>query len=221
MAILMAPSILSADFLNLESEVKVVADNGADFIHFDVMDGHFVSNLTLGVPFVAGFKRITNVPLDVHLMVSNPEEQVPWYIMAGADLVTIHREACDDPAPTLEMIRDSGVLCGLALNPETPVELVSDYLDCVDVIMVMSVYPGFGGQSFIPGCAEKIARIASECKARGVNPIIEVDGGINAQTVKLAAAAGATMFVAGNAIFGKTDRVGAMEAIRKSAASAI
>ncbi|MCR5845621.1 MAG: ribulose-phosphate 3-epimerase [bacterium] len=221
MAILMAPSILSADFLNLEREVQVVAENGADFIHFDVMDGHFVSNLTLGVPFVAGFKRITNVPLDVHLMVSNPEEQVPWYIMAGADLITIHREACDDPAPILEMIRDAGVLCGLAINPETPVELATDYLDRLDVIMVMSVYPGFGGQSFIPGCAEKIAHIASECKARGISPVIEVDGGINAQTVKLAAAAGATMFVAGNAIFGKTDRVGAMEAIRKSAASAI
>jgi ribulose-phosphate 3-epimerase len=223
MIVKMAPSILSADFMALGKDVVEISKAGADYIHFDVMDGHFVPNLTLGVPFVSGMKRVTDTPLDVHLMISNPEVQVPWYLDAGADNVTIHIEACDDVEQcrrVLAAIREAGATCGISLNPETSEEKIAPVLDVVDLVLVMSVHPGFGGQSFIETTPDKISNICGMCSEIGVSPEIEVDGGINPKTAPLVAAAGATMLVAGSAIFGKDDPAAAMDGIRKSAEQA-
>ena len=172
-----APSILSADFANLERDVRMVSEAGADWIHVDVMDGHFVPNLTIGPAHVKMLKRVTDVPLDVHLMIDNPEVQVPWYIDAGADSVTVHVEACDDAATMLRMIGDAGVKVGISLNPETDASALEGLLGLVDMVLVMSVHPGFGGQSFIESSPAKIAAIVEMCKAEGAAPLIEVDGG--------------------------------------------
>jgi ribulose-phosphate 3-epimerase len=217
----MAPSILSADFMNLGENVRFIAEQGADWIHVDVMDGHFVPNLTIGPLFVKGLKVLVSTPLDVHLMIDNPEEQVDWYLAAGADVVTIHIEASKNPAELLKHIRDNGCLCGLSLNPETPPEVLFPFLGCVDLILVMSVHPGFGGQSFIAESCAKIAVIAAECSRLDVHPLIEVDGGIDVMTAPLVAAAGARVLVAGSAIFGKNDQAAAMEAIRHAGQSAL
>lgn len=216
--VLIAPSILSADFANLERDVRMIADGGADWVHVDVMDGHFVSNLTIGPGHVKALKRVTDVPLDVHLMIDNPEVQVPWYVEAGADSITIHAEACEDAKPLLRSIRDAGVKAGISLNPETPVEAIADLLDEVDLVLVMSVHPGFGGQSFIEDSLGKIEAIARMCADAGVSPVIEVDGGINMETAPRAAAAGASMLVAGNAVFGAEDPALQVERIRHACA---
>lgn len=224
MATMMAPSILSADFMSLGQEVRKIADGGADCIHFDVMDGHFVPNLTIGVPFVSAMKEIVDVPLDVHLMVSNPEVQAPWYVEAGADVAIVHVEAFDDLDAcrrTLERIRDGGCKAGIAVNPETPVDGVLELLGCVDTAMVMTVHPGFGGQSFIRECLPKVEAIREMADREGLQVTVEVDGGINEETAPLAAAAGANLLVAGSAVFGKPDPVAAMESIRRAADGAI
>ncbi len=224
MTIMMAPSILSANFMDLGNDVAKISDGGADYIHFDVMDGHFVPNLTLGVPFVKAMKKITSKPLDVHLMISNPGEQIDWYLQAGADLATIHIEACENSqecAKILKHIKDAGAKCGVSLNPETPASEIEGLVDIVDVILVMSVHPGFGGQSFISSSPAKVCRIQQMCEARNSHPIIEVDGGINKETAPLVTSMGATMLVAGSAIFGQPDPVKAMEDIRISGQGAI
>ena len=212
-----APSILSADFGNLERDVRMVADAGADWIHVDVMDGHFVPNLTIGPAHVKALKRITSVPLDVHLMIDNPEVQVPWYIDAGADSVTVHVEACDDAAAMLSSIRAAGVKAGISLNPETDASALEGLLGLVDMVLVMSVHPGFGGQSFIEGTPAKIARVVEMCEEAGARPLIEVDGGIGVATAPLVAHAGADVLVAGSAIFCADDPAFALEAIRNAA----
>ena len=211
-----APSILSADFANLERDVRMVSEAGADWIHVDVMDGHFVPNLTIGPAHVKMLKRVTDVPLDVHLMIDNPEVQVPWYIEAGADSVTVHVETCDNAvidAP--HRFGDAGAKAGISLNPET--DRIRDSRACsdlVDMVLVMSVHPGFGGQSFIESSPAKIAAIVEMCKAEGAAPLIEVDGGIGVGTAPLVSAVGADVLVAGSAIFCADDPAVALRGIR-------
>lgn len=209
-----APSILSADFANLERDVRMISEAGADWIHVDVMDGHFVPNLTIGPAHVKMLKRVTDVPLDVHLMIDNPEVQVPWYIDAGADSITVHVEVCDDTASMLRTIGDVGVKAGISLNPETDVSALEGLLGLVDMVLVMSVHPGFGGQSFIESSPAKIAAIVEMCKAEGAAPLIEVDGGIGAATAPIVSAVGADVLVAGSAIFCADDPAAALRGIR-------
>ena len=209
-----APSILSADFANLERDVRMISEAGADWIHVDVMDGHFVPNLTIGPAHVKMLKRVTDVPLDVHLMIDNPEVQVLWYIEAGADSVTVHVETCDNAAAMLRMIGDAGVKAGISLNPETDASALEGLLGLVDMVLVMSVHPGFGGQSFIESSPAKIAAIVEMCKAEGVAPLIEVDGGISVGTAPLVSAVGADVLVAGSAIFCADDPAAALRGIR-------
>lgn len=217
-AIQVAPSILSADFANLERDVTMVSDAGADWIHVDVMDGHFVPNLSIGPAHVKMLKRITDVPLDVHLMIDNPSTQLPWYVDAGADSITVHVEACDDAADVLARIRDAGVKPAISLNPETDVEAIADLVGLVDMILVMSVHPGFGGQSFIESSLEKVAAIRSICDKAGVSPLIEVDGGISSANAASVIEAGANVLVAGSAIFCADDPAEEVRSLKRACA---
>ena len=218
-----APSILSADFGHLEDEVADIAAD-ADFVHVDVMDGHFVPNLTIGPAHVAALKQATDLPLDVHLMIDNPLVQLPWYLDAGADGVTVHLEACadeDEARSCAETIRAAGAAPALAINPETPVSAIGDaLLGVFDMFLVMSVHPGFSGQSFIEDTPGKVSELAARLFAVGIERDIEVDGGIGEQTAPLVAAAGANVLVAGNAVFKAADRGEAIEAIRDAALGA-
>jgi ribulose-phosphate 3-epimerase len=216
-----APSILSADFTALGDDVRMVADAGADWIHVDVMDGHFVPNLTIGPAHVKALKGVTDVPLDVHLMISNPASQVGWYLDAGADSVTFHREAIwsvDNARRLAERIRAAGAKAGISINPETAVSQLEGIVDAVDLVLMMSVHPGFGGQSFIETTPERISELVELCKKTGADPIIEVDGGINVKTAPLVVERGADMLVAGSAIFKANDPAGALKAIRDARA---
>jgi ribulose-phosphate 3-epimerase len=219
--VLMAPSILSADFTRLAEAVRMMEEAGADWIHVDVMDGHFVPNLTIGPPVVKALKRITSLPLDVHLMISNPDETVVWYLEAGADSISVHVETCRDGHAVLREIRSAGRRCAITLNPTTPASAVQEYLNEVDMVLVMSVNPGFGGQRFIPESVEKVREIASMCAECGVRPLIEVDGGIDEATAPLVCAAGARVLVAGNAVFGRPDPGEALQAIRQAGESGL
>ena len=202
-----APSILSADFLHLADEVaRIEADAG--YVHVDVMDGHFVPNLTIGVPVLKLLKKATCLPMDVHLMITNPERQIPWYLDAGADIVSFHYEAVDTDAETrriIAMIHEAGAKASLAIKPKTPPRAVYPYLDDLDMVLVMSVEPGFSGQSYMPDCGLKVGEIAKEAASRGLNPLIEVDGGIDATTAPLVTELGADVLVCGNAVYGKPD----------------
>lgn len=195
----MAPSILSADFANLEKEIKAVAQAGADLIHVDVMDGHFVPNLTIGIPVVESLKKVSPLPLDVHLMIDKPERYVEGFVKAGADYLTIHVEATTQVRETLQKIRDLGAKPGITLRPRTKLEDILPYLDLCDLILVMTVEPGFGGQSFMHDQVEKIDRLAEERSARGLEFLIEVDGGISDKTV--AQVKNADVLVAGSYVF--------------------
>lgn len=196
---IIAPSILAADFANLEAEVKKVAEAGADWIHVDVMDGHFVPNLTIGPPVVKALKRISPIPLDVHLMIYNLDQYVPEFLAAGADILTIHVEATKEPERLLREIRSAGRKAGITLKPGTSVDEIMPLLESVDLILVMTVEPGFGGQSFRVDQVPKIKRLRKEIETRNLSVLLEVDGGVNEQTLSMCAEADA--LVAGSYIF--------------------
>lgn len=198
----LAPSILSADFAHLAAAVQAVAEGGATVLHVDVMDGHFVPNITIGPPVVASLRKVTNLPLDVHLMIENPDQFIPAFVEAGADWISVHQEACVHLHRTLELIQSHGADAGVVINPATPVSMVEEVLEMVHHVLVMSVNPGFGGQRFIPFTLDKIRKLVMMREAGRANFRIEIDGGISTETVTEAVRAGAEILVAGNAIFG-------------------
>lgn len=212
-----SPSILSADFVNLERDVRALAGAGADYVHVDVMDGEFVPNITIGIPVVAALRRVTELPLDVHLMIDRPLRYVERFCEAGADIVTVHVEA-DTPENTLEAIRRIRA-CGkkpaVCVKPKTPAEAVLPYLELVDLILVMTVEPGFGGQSFMADMMPKVSQIRRYIDARNPACELEVDGGVNAQTARLCTAAGANVLVAGSAFFKAEDKAAFVKAIKE------
>ncbi|MGN7357613.1 ribulose-phosphate 3-epimerase [Paenibacillus sp. SAF-054] len=215
-----APSILSADFAQLGQEISIVDKGGADWIHVDVMDGHFVPNITLGPPIVSAIKPHTGLPLDVHLMIEQPERYIADFAKAGADLITVHAEACTHLHRVIHMIKEHGVKAGVAINPATPAAAIREVLEDVDLVLVMTVNPGFGGQAFIPRTIHKIREIRQWLNEASLFDVhIEVDGGITSETAPLVAKAGADVLVAGSAVFGQKDREAAMTAIRSSVAN--
>jgi ribulose-phosphate 3-epimerase len=201
----LAPSILSADFARLGEQVRAAAEGGASVIHVDIMDGHFVPNLTIGPPVVRSLRRATELPLDCHLMIENPDQYIPDFADAGVDWISVHQEACRHLNRTLHLIKSHNCLAGVVINPATPVETLSEVLDIVDYVLVMSVNPGFGAQKFIPATLHKMRRLADIRGERGLNYRIEVDGGVAPETVGEVVRAGAEILVAGNAVFGKGD----------------
>ncbi|WP_433946281.1 ribulose-phosphate 3-epimerase [Paenibacillus sp. SN-8-1] len=212
-----APSILSADFAKLGEEIAEVEQAGAEWLHVDVMDGHFVPNITLGPLVVEAIKPHTNLFMDVHLMIENPDAYIPAFAKAGADLITVHAEACVHLHRVIHLVKEQGVKVGVAINPGTPVSVLSEVIEDLDLVLVMTVNPGFGGQSFISSTVRKIRELNELKKQKGLNDLlIEVDGGITAQTAPLVVEAGAEVLVAGSAVFGRADRAGAIAEIRNS-----
>lgn len=219
-----APSILSADFMHMGDDIRAVEDMGADIIHVDVMDGHFVPNLTMGIPFIKSLHGIARRPVDVHLMIDNPLVELPWFIEAGAWNITVHYESFACPEQELfqaiKMIHEGGSRACVSLKPDTSVAVLRPFLSNLDMVLMMSVYPGFSGQSFIEGTEGRIAELAALCEELGCRPDIEVDGGINAKTVARVARAGADVFVMGSACFTAEDPARAMADVRAIAQKA-
>lgn len=199
-----APSILSADFMNLGRDIALIEEAGAGFVHVDVMDGHFVPNLTIGVPVVKQLRKATKLPLDVHLMITNPLEQLPWFLDAGADSVTVHAEVLDADglARAVSAIHAAGAKAAVSLKPRTAAGVLAPVISDVDMVLIMSVEPGFSGQSYIEGSEDKVARVVEMARSVGAAPLIQVDGGIGIKTAPLVAATGADVLVCGNAVFG-------------------
>jgi len=202
---LIAPSILSADFSKLGDEIRAVEAAGADWIHIDVMDGHFVPNITIGPLIVEAARRVTALPLDVHLMIENPERYIKDFADAGASLISVQAEVCVHLHRTVQMIKEIGLRAGVVLNPSTPLSAIEWVLKNVDIVMIMSVNPGFGGQDFIPNSLDKIKDLHRMIQNSGLSTLIEIDGGVNEKTIKNISDAGVDVFVAGSAIFGSPD----------------
>ena len=215
--ICVAPSILSADFSKLGEEIKLVESLGAEYLHFDVMDGHFVPNISFGVPV---FKSISSIHLmtnDVHLMISEPKKYIPKFAEAGADIITFHFEAChseEEVFELIDMIHDLGIRAGISIKPKTPVDVLAPFLESLDLILIMSVEPGFGGQEFMPEALDKISYLREAIDSENYNCLIEVDGGINDKTGRLCIDAGVDILVAGSYLFGKEDIKERMESLR-------
>ena len=210
-----APSILSADFSKLGEEIKDVERGGADYIHVDVMDGHFVPNITIGPLIVDSIRPITKLPLDVHLMIENPDQYIEDFAKAGADYITVHVEACRHLHRTIQLIKSLGVKAGVVLNPATPVQLIEPIIEDLDMVLLMSVNPGFGGQKFISSVLSKIKQVKEMSEQKGLNLEIEVDGGVNEETALLCVEAGATVLVAGSAVFNQSDRRDAISRLKR------
>ena len=208
-----APSVLSADFARLAEEIAEITEAGVKIVHLDVMDGHFVPNITIGPPVIAKLRSVSDLVFDAHLMISDPEKYADPFARAGADHITFHIETTDDPERLVEKLHDLGCTAGICLNPETPVEAIEAVAPICEMVLVMTVHPGFGGQAFMPDAAKKIARIRALV---GPDVRIEVDGGIDPRTAPTVVSYGADTLVAGNAIFGETDRVAAINAIREA-----
>ena len=211
-----APSILSADFAKMGEEVRAMQACGADVIHYDVMDGVFVNNITFGLKMLEDIRPYTTLPIDAHLMIVHPEKYVERFAKAGADIITVHWEACkDNLREVLELIRSTGVKCGAVINPDTPVEKIRDVIPLCDMVLVMSVFPGFGGQKFIPSALDKLREIRAIIDESGKDIDLEIDGGITAENVRLVKEAGANVIVAGSAIFKAADRAAAIAALKE------
>jgi ribulose-phosphate 3-epimerase len=213
----LAPSILSANFARLGEQVAEAAKAGADYIHVDVMDGHFVPNITIGAPVVAAIRRFTDIPLDVHLMIEAPERQIKQFADAGAAIITVHVEACLHIHRVVQAIKELGVKAGVALNPGTPIDTLKEVLSTLDLVLVMTVNPGFGGQTFIEAMLDKVADLRAELDKNGLATELEVDGGINAELAPRVVSAGARVLVAGAAVFNSGQTI--EEALRKIRAS--
>lgn len=211
-----APSVLSADFTRLGEEIKAVEREGADFIHLDVMDGHFVPNITIGPLIVQAARRATDLPLDVHLMISDPDRYIEAFAKAGADILTVHAEAAVHLHRTIQYIKQSGAKPAVALNPSTPLNVLKYVLEDLYMVLLMTVNPGFGGQAFIPAVIPKIEKLREKIEKRGLNVEIEVDGGIDPETINRVSAAGAGIFVAGSAIFNSDDYGKTIRAMREN-----
>ncbi|MEH7106812.1 ribulose-phosphate 3-epimerase [Bacillus sp. JJ1764] len=209
-----APSILSADFSKLGEEIIAVEKGGADYIHIDVMDGHFVPNITIGPLIVEAVRPVTNLPLDVHLMIENPDQYIEAFAKAGADYITVHVEACRHLHRTIQNIKSFGVKAGVVLNPATPVESIQHIIGDIDMVLLMSVNPGFGGQKFIPEVLPKIRSVKAMAEEKGLDIEIEIDGGVNPETAKLCVEAGATILVAGSAVYNQEDYALAISQIK-------
>ena len=216
----LAPSILSADFARLAEEVRAASEGGGSVIHVDIMDGHFVPNLTIGPPVTRSLRKATKLPLDCHLMIENPDQFIADFAEAGADWISVHQEACRHLNRTLHLIKSHDCLAGVVINPATPVDTLVEVLDIVDYVLVMSVNPGFGGQKFIPSTLHKLRRLAEIRSQQGLNYRIEVDGGISLDTVADVVHAGAEILVAGNAVFGGGDPRKNAQALLKAATEA-